>query len=89
VERYPNLTATENFRELQAELEGTENRISVERRDFNTAVQNYDTAIKSFPEVLYAGMFHFDYKPYFQAAPGAETAPKVQFNFGQPAATNP
>ena len=89
VERYPNLTATENFRELQAELEGTENRISVERRDFNTAVQNYDTAIKSFPAVLYAGMFHFDYKPYFQAAPGAETAPKVQFNFGQPAATNP
>jgi len=52
VERYPNLTATENFRELQAQLEGTENRISVERRDFNTAVQEYDTAIKSFPAVL-------------------------------------
>ena len=89
VERYPTLTATENFRELQAELEGTENRISVERRDFNTAVQNYDTAIKSFPAVLYAGMFHFQDKPYFAAAPGAETAPKVQFNIGQPAATNP
>jgi LemA protein len=89
VERYPTLTATENFRELQAELEGTENRISVERRDFNTAVQNYDTAIKSFPAVLYAGMFNFHDKPYFAAAPGAETAPKVQFNIGQPAATNP
>jgi LemA protein len=89
VERYPNLTATENFRDLQAEIEGTENRISVERRDFNTAVQNYDTAIKTFPAVLYAGMCHFDEKPYFAAAPGAETAPKVQFNFGQPATTNP
>lgn len=89
VERYPDLTATENFRELQAELEGTENRISVERRDFNTAVQNYDTAVKSFPAVTYAGIFGFHEKPYFQAAAGAETAPKVQFNFGQPAATNP
>jgi len=89
VERYPDLTATENFRELQAALEGTENRISVERRDFNTAVQNYDTAIKSFPAVTYAGMFNFHEKPYFAAAPGAETAPKVQFNFGQPATTNP
>ena len=86
VERYPNLTATENFRELQAQLEGTENRISVERRDFNTAVQAYDTAIKSFPGFLFA---NFHEKPYFAAAPGAETAPKVQFNFGQPAATNP
>src|ERR1700744_1426013 len=55
VERYPNLTATENFRELQAQLEGTENRISVERRDFNQAVQDYDTAVKSFPTVFYAG----------------------------------
>jgi LemA protein len=89
VERYPNLTATENFRDLQAELEGTENRISVERRDFNTAVQDYNTAIKTFPGVVYAGMFNYHEKPYFAAAPGAETAPKVQFNFGQPAATNP
>jgi LemA protein len=86
VERYPNLTATENFRELQAQLEGTENRISVERRDFNTAVQDYDTAIKSFPGLLFSS---FKEKPYFAAAPGAENAPKVQFNFGQPAATNP
>ncbi len=86
VERYPKLTATENFRELQAQLEGTENRISVERRDFNTAVQDYDTAIKSFPGLLFSS---FHEKPYFAAAPGAENAPKVQFNFGQPAATNP
>jgi LemA protein len=89
VERYPTLTATEGFRELQAELEGTENRISVQRQDFNTAVQNYDTAIKSFPAVFYAGMFNFHEKPYFAAAPGTETAPKVQFNFGTAPATNP
>ncbi|HTQ52701.1 MAG TPA: LemA family protein [Candidatus Acidoferrales bacterium] len=91
VERYPDLKATENFQELQAQLEGTENRISVERRDFNTAVQAYNTAIKSFPEVFFASAFGFPYKPYFSAAPGAETPPKVQFNFNQtaPAATNP
>src|SRR5450432_966558 len=87
VERYPNLTATENFRDLQAQLEGTENRISVERRDFNLAVQAYDTAIKSLPAVFYAGMFGFQNKPYFAAAPGAETAPKVQFDLGN-GATN-
>jgi len=81
VEKYPDLTATENFRDLQAELEGTENRIAVARMDFNQAVQEYDTAIKSFPAVLYAGAMHFQDKPYFTAAPGAETAPKVQFNF--------
>jgi LemA protein len=86
VERYPDLKATENFQELQAQLEGTENRISVERRDFNTAVQAYDTAIKSFPEVFFASALGFPYKPYFSAAPGAETPPKVQFNFNQPAA---
>jgi LemA protein len=89
VERYPNLTATENFRELQAQLEGTENRISVERRDFNQAVQDYDTAIKSVPAVFYAAACGFHDKPYFTAAPGAETAPKVQFDFGNAtAATN-
>jgi LemA protein len=81
VERYPNLTATENFQELQAQLEGTENRISVARMDFNNAVQAYDTAIKSFPTVLFAGMMNFHDKPYFQAQAGAENAPKVQFNF--------
>jgi LemA protein len=81
VEKYPNLTATENFRDLQAQLEGTENRIAVARMDFNKAVQNYDTAIKSFPAVLFAGAMGFNQKPYFSAAPGAENAPKVQFNF--------
>ncbi|MGH7951118.1 MAG: LemA family protein [Limisphaerales bacterium] len=89
VERYPNLTATENFRDLQAQLEGTENRISVERRDFNQAVQNYDTAIKSFPAVFYAGAFGFQYKPYFSATPGAETPPKVQFDFNNAATNKP
>ena len=92
VERYPDLKATQNFRDLQAQLEGTENRISVERRDFNTAIQNYNTAIKSFPEVFYAGAFGFSAKPYFAATAGAETPPKVQFNFNErvtaPAATN-
>jgi LemA protein len=81
-EQYPTLRATEGFRDLQAQLEGTENRIAVERRDFNTAVQNYDTAIKSFPAVFYAGMFGFTAKPYFTATTGAETPPKVQFDFG-------
>jgi LemA protein len=81
VEKYPNLTATENFRDLQAQLEGTENRIAVARMDFNQAVQAYDTAIKSFPTVFFAGAMGFNPKPYFAAAPGAENAPKVQFNF--------
>ncbi len=85
VEKYPDLKATENFRDLQAQLEGTENRISVERRDFNTAVQDYNTAIKSFPAVLYAGAFSFNPKPYFAATAGSETPPKVQFDFNQTA----
>ncbi len=85
VERYPDLKATQNFRDLQAQLEGTENRIAVERRDYNLAVQRYNTAIKSFPAMLYASMAGFSEKPYFQAKPGAENAPKVQFDFGKPA----
>jgi LemA protein len=89
-ERYPELKATANFRDLQAQLEGTENRIAVARKDFNDAVQAYDTAIKSLPAVLYAGAFGFKEKPYFNATPGAEAPPKVEFNFGTPAtpATN-
>jgi LemA protein len=87
VERYPDLKANGNFRDLQAQLEGTENRIAVARRDFNEAAQAYNTAIKSFPAVLYAGAFGFHPKPYFSAQPGAETPPKVQFDFGG-AATN-
>jgi LemA protein len=82
VERYPDLKATTNFRDLQAQLEGTENRIAVARRDFNQAVQAYNTAIKSFPALFYAGMAGFHERPYFSATAGAETAPKVQFNSG-------
>ena len=85
VERYPDLKATTNFRDLQAQLEGTENRISVERRDFNLAVQKYNTVVKSFPEFLYAGAYGFHEKPYFAATAGAETPPKVQFDFNKPA----
>ena len=81
-ERYPDLKATSNFHDLQAQLEGTENRISVERGRFNDTVQAYDTAIKSFPSVLFAGAMGFKERPYFAAAAGAQNAPKVQFNFG-------
>jgi LemA protein len=89
VERYPDLKATQNFQTLQTQLEGTENRISVERRNFNEAVQAYNTALKSFPTVLYAGLFGFRERPYFAAAPGAETAPKVKFDFNKPSAAPP
>ncbi len=89
VERYPELKATENFKELQAQLEGTENRISVERGRFNEAVQAYDTAVKSFPTVLYAGVLGFHPKPYFTAMAGAETPPKVQFDFSNPSTAQP
>jgi LemA protein len=82
-ERYPDLKASANFRDLQAQLEGTENRIAVERGRFNDAVQAYDTAIKSFPAMLYAGTFGFTEKPYFTATPGAEKPPQVQFDFNK------
>jgi LemA protein len=84
VERYPELRATANFRDLQAQLEGTENRITVERQKFNDAVQNYNTTVKSFPTVLIAGMFGYQTKPYFAAKEGADAPPKVQFDFGGP-----
>src|SRR5881296_1752919 len=84
VERYPDLKATSNFRDLQAQLEGTENRITVERQKFNEAVQRYNTSVKSFPAVFLAGMFGFQPKPYFAATEGAETPPKVEFDFGTP-----
>lgn len=84
VERYPQLQANNNFRDLQAQLEGTENRIAVARRDFNLAVQNYNTAVKRMPTALIAGLFNFPPKPYFQSVTGAETPPKVQFDFGAP-----
>jgi LemA protein len=85
VERYPELKANQNFLTLQAQLEGTENRISVERGNFNSAVQNYNTAVKSFPTNFIAGMFGFAPRPFFNAQPGAEKAPAVNFNFGTPA----
>ncbi len=78
-ESYPTLTATESFKGLQTQLEGTENRIAVSRRDFNTAVQNYDTSIRTFPGSLIAGLFGFKDKAYFTADPGASTVPTVSF----------
>src|SRR5438046_3206578 len=90
VERYPELRANQNFLSLQAQLEGTENRISVERGNFNSAVQNYSVAVRSFPTNLIAGMLGFAPRPFFAAQPGAERPPPVQFNFGTPApATSP
>jgi LemA protein len=82
VERYPDLKANANFQGLQTQLEGTENRIAVERRNFNEAVQGYNTAVQHLPAALFAGMFGFQPKPYFTAREGAETAPAVNFNFG-------
>lgn len=79
VENYPQLKANENFLQLQAQLEGTENRISVERKKFNEVVQTYNTTIKRFPASMLAGMFGFKEKQYFKAIQGAETPPKVEF----------
>jgi LemA protein len=79
VEKYPELKATQNFRDLQVELEGTENRISVERRKFNEVALVYNTYIRRFPQNFLAGMFGFQIKPYFEAAAGAEKAPEVKF----------
>lgn len=79
VERYPQLTATTNFRDLQAQLEGTENRIAVERGKYNNAAQAYNAAIKRIPAVFYAAALGFDSKIYFSAAPGATAVPQVDF----------
>ncbi len=78
-ENYPDLKANENFKELQAQLEGTENRISVERRKFNETVRTYNSSIRRFPMNLMAGVFGFDKKGYFEAEEGSEKAPKVEF----------
>src|SRR5438045_8985013 len=80
-ENYPQLRATEAFQNLQAQLEGTENRISVERNNFNTAVQEYNTALERFPTNMLNKMFGFKPRPFFTAAPGAEKAPEVKFDF--------
>ncbi|MCI7429476.1 MAG: LemA family protein [Bacteroidales bacterium] len=78
-ESYPDLKANENFMALQDQIEGTENRIAVARRNFNEAAQEYNANIRKFPTVIYAGWFGFEKKPYFKAQAGAETAPRVQF----------
>lgn len=79
VERYPDLKANENFRDLQVQLEGTENRISVERRRFNEVAQDYNASIRLFPSSIVASMRGFKPRPYFEAQQGAATAPKVEF----------
>lgn len=78
-EAYPDLKANENFLNLQAQLEGTENRISTERKRYTEAVKEYNTAIKKFPTVIYAGWFGFEAKPQFKAEEGAQKAPEVKF----------
>ncbi len=83
VERYPELKANQNFLELQAQLEGTENRITVERNKFNDEVKVYNTMIRRFPRNMIAGMFDFEKKGYFEAQTGAEKAPGVSFEFGK------
>jgi LemA protein len=79
VERYPDLKANANFRDLQAQLEGAENRIAVERKRFNDVVGTYNVAVRRFPGNVAAGLFGFESRPYFQAVAGAEEAPKVKF----------
>lgn len=79
VEKYPDLKATANFKDLQAQLEGTENRIAVERKKFNEAAQNYNTMIRRFPKNLLAKIYGFEKRPYFQASPEASQAPVIEF----------
>ena len=78
-ENYPDLKANENFKELQSQLEGTENRIAVARRDFNNVAKGYNTKLRSFPTNIIAGFFNFDARPYFEAAEGNDKAPQVKF----------
>jgi LemA protein len=78
-ENYPDLKANENFKELQSQLEGTENRIAVARRDFNNVAKGYNTKLRSFPTNIIAGFFNFDARPYFEAAEGSDKAPQVKF----------
>lgn len=80
VERYPELTATQNFRDLQNQLEGTENRIATERMRFNQSAQEYNTSLRRFPASMVAGILGFERKYYFEATEGAETPPEVSFD---------
>jgi LemA protein len=79
VEKYPELKATQNFQDLQKQLEGTENRIKVSRNDFNTSVQTYNSTVRKFPNNLFSGMFGFKVRDGFKADPGSERAPEVKF----------
>jgi len=79
-EAYPDIKTTKAFQDFQTQIEGTENRINVARQDFNTTVNAYNLKVKTFPNNLFAGVFHFTEKPYFAAQPGSEKAPDVQFN---------
>jgi LemA protein len=79
-EAYPNLKTTESFQGFQAQIEGTENRINVARQDYNQAVQSYNLTVKTFPKVIFARIFGYSEKPFYQANPGSENAPDVQFN---------
>jgi LemA protein len=80
-ENYPQLRSNDNFLQLQSQLEGTENRISVERKKFNEAVQTFNTSVRSFPTVITAKLFGFKEKPYFKGKEGSENAPDVNFDF--------
>jgi LemA protein len=82
-ENYPQLKSNESFLQLQSQLEGTENRISVERRKFNEAVQEYNTSVRSFPTVVTAKLFGFKEKPYFKGKEGSDQTPDVEFNFNK------
>ncbi|HYE32287.1 MAG TPA: LemA family protein [Methylomirabilota bacterium] len=84
VERYPELRANSNFQNLQAQIEGAENRIAVERGRFNDVVRDYNAAVKSFPGVIVASLFRFEPRPFFTADAGAQKAPEVKFDFNAP-----
>jgi LemA protein len=88
-ENYPQLRSTEAFQNLQAQLEGTENRISVERNNYNTAVQDLNTALETFPTNMLNKVFGFKPRAFFQSEAGSEKAPTVNFNFGSPAPASP
>jgi len=79
-EAYPDIKSTKSFQDFQTQIEGTENRINVSRQDFNATVNTYNLKVKTFPNSIFAGIFHFSEKPYYKADPGSDKAPDVQFN---------
>src|SRR5450432_423341 len=78
-EAYPDIKSTKSFQDFQTQIEGTENRINVSRQDFNATVNTYNLKVKTFPNSIFAGIFHFSEKPYYKADPGSDKAPDVQF----------